>query len=86
MKELGALIDQLHSIELADGIISVYSSPIGNIWRIHLDQATFLRDVLSREEFEVWKVTPRTDETRPLELVSVIGNVEVFCLVKELPA
>ena len=80
MKELGALIDQLHSIELADGIISVYSSPIGNIWRIHLDQATFLRDV------EIWTVIPRTDETRPWELVSVIGNVEVFCLVKELPA
>ena len=74
------LIDTLNELTLPDGAISAYSKTLGGGWRINLDRDTFLNEI------EVWTVIPQDGRPYPFELVSVFGNVEVFCLVKELPA
>ena len=74
------LIDTLNELALPDGAISAYSKTLGRGWRINLDRGTFLNEI------EVWTVIPQDSRLYPFELVSAFGNVEVFCLVKELPA
>jgi len=74
------LIDILTYIDLAPGVIDVYWSSTNICWRIQLDQDDFLREI------ELWDENTAYGSKYPYELVATYGNVEVFCLVKDIPA
>ena len=78
--DLCELIDVLAYLDLAPGVTSAYWSTTSKCWRIHMDSEAFLREI------EIWDENKAPGSAYPYELVATYGPVEVFCLVKELPA
>ena len=72
--------DVLDELVPPPGAIGVYWNSASKCWRIQMDSEDFLR------EFELWDENREPGDTYPYELVCQFGPVEVFCLVKELPA
>ena len=78
--DLVEMIDTLGYLDLPDGVITAYWAPSSKRWRIQMDEDAFL------SEIKEWEPMPYPTPDYPVALVAVFGQVDVFCLVKKVPA
>ena len=79
-EELNEFKDSLDDLVPVPGVIGVYWSGSRKCWRIQLDNEVFLREIV------FWDENKAPGCAYPYELVAAYGTVEVFCLVRGLPA
>ena len=80
---LQQFIEAMDGIVPVTGVIGVYWDSTSKCWRIQMDEDAFLREI------EIWDENKAPGRPYPYALVELVanrGNVEVFCLVKDLPA
>ena len=78
-EDLNEFVDMLDELDPALYVIGVYWNTTSRCWRVQMDSEDFLR------EFDFWDENKYPGNRYPYELVVDRGNVEVFCLVKEVP-
>ena len=77
--DIREIIYTLAHLDLPTGVKTAYWATNSMRWRIQMAEDAFL------SEMEDWEAMPHSNPDYPIALVSAFRQVDVFCLVKEVP-